>query len=529
MSSIEDRPNFQIVDEPMIHTCNPGCLKVLVVDDDDAVLRLITKITSAAGYETGTARNGEEAWDYLTEHCPDLLITDWEMPKLDGIQLCRRLRESKLSHYVYVLLLTAKSHSEEMVQGLDAGADDFISKPINPSVLLARLKAGSRTVVMERRLRDVARFDPLTKTMNRRSFHELFEREWERAARYGNPLSCVMIDLDFFKRINDAYGHAAGDTVLQQVGDLLKTHCRSSDYVARYGGEEFCALLSETDGEGATAWAKRLCTALAQSPILHSGQALHVTCSLGVATRLVDTSGPEALVALADQALGAAKELGRNRVVHFSVLSDTGPNHLSVECPWANVRARDIMEPAVYCPNEKDRVNAVADAFVQLRLNAAPTLDDAGNLVGIISENDILARTVSPQGLDVTVRDCMKTDVVQYDTEASAKTILKFLLRAAVPRVVVVDGGRPVGVVSRTTLLRWLRNWAGVHLRDNSASQSTSELLRHSRILSATDAAHHCVAALRDYLTTSDRDFVTCALAEATRLEGVAQEILAHC
>jgi two-component system chemotaxis response regulator CheY len=239
-----------------------------------------------------------------------MLVTDWDMPGLDGLQLCRKLRRESLPFYVYILLLTAKSSSEEMVEGLDAGADDFISKPINPAVLLARLKAGSRSIAVDRRLRDIARLDPLTGSMNRRSFHERFSVEWDRASRYGHALSCAMIDLDHFKRINDMHGHAAGDAVLQGIACLLESHCRASDVLARYGGEEFCVLLTETDEPGAAAWAERTRLAITEARIPFAEQTLSVTASFGVAARLPDIANPEALVALADQALSVAKETG---------------------------------------------------------------------------------------------------------------------------------------------------------------------------------------------------------------------------
>ena len=507
-------------------------LTVLVVDDDPAALRLIAKITSVAGYRVIEAKDGQEALDRILAHCPDMLVTDWDMPGLDGLHLCRKLRQENLPFYVYVLLLTAKSRSEEMVEGLDAGADDFISKPINPAVLLARLKTGARTIAMERRLRDTARLDPLTGLVNRRRFHEVFSTEWDRASRYGHPLSCAMIDLDFFKRINDTHGHAAGDSVLQGIAHLLESRRRTSDVLARYGGEEFCVLLPETDEAGAAAWAERGRLAIAEARIPFSDQILSVTGSLGVAARLPDTTSPEALIALADQALSVAKESGRNRVVPFSTLADCGldsPDSPAVYAPLDKVLARDVMAPAVYCPQEHESVDRVADLFLQLRLNAAPVVDDEARLVGIVSENDLLAVTASNPCLNTPIRECMKTNVVQYDEETPAKDVFRFLSRASVPRVVVVSEARPTGVISRATLLRWLRNWSNVHRQSDSVPSMTPAPTGRAGILKAADAASDRLAALRSHLATHDSDVVPCAVAEATRLEDLAHDILAHC
>jgi two-component system, cell cycle response regulator len=470
-------------------TTDPAPLTALVADDDPATLRLIARIAANAGYRIVQANDGREALDRILSDCPDLLITDWDMPGLDGIQLCREIRRSDLPFYVYVLLLTAKSRSEEMVQALDAGADDFISKPINPAVLLARLKAGARIVVAERRLRHLGESDSLTGVLNRRAFHERFAAEWDRATRYQHPPSCVMIDLDFFKKLNDTYGHAAGDAVLQAIVSLLESHRRTSDVLARYGGEEFCLLLPETDEAGAAAWAERVRLAIAEARIPFSNKPLSVAASLGVATRLADTPSPEALIALADQALLVAKELGRNRVVPFSTLLDHGsdsPDRHAAYAPLEKVLARDVMAPAVYCPQEQDSVDQVVDLLLNLRLNAAPVVDDQQRLAGIISENDLLAVAASSPCLNTPIREYMKTNVVQYDEGTPAKTVFQFLARASVPRVVVVRDGRPTGVISRATLLRWLRNWSATH-RQSEVVAGTNAMPRVG-VLKAADA-----------------------------------------
>ncbi len=512
-------------------TTDSAPLTVLVVDDDPATLRLVAKITSTAGYKVVQAKDGQEALDRILRDCPDMVLTDWDMPGLDGVQLCREIRRRNLPFYLYLLLLTAKSRPEEMVQALDAGADDCISKPINPAVLMARLKAGTRTVVMERRLRRLSESDPLTGAMNRRAFHERLALEWERATRYRHPLSCVMIDLDFFKKLNDTYGHAAGDALLRAIVRLLESHRRSSNVLAHFGGEEFCVLLTETDEAGAAAWAERARVAVAEARIPFSERPLSVTASLGVATRLADTTCPEALIALADQALGVAKESGRNRVVRFSTLVDGGPDCLdrpAVYAPLEKAFARDVMATAVYCPREHDTVGRVAGMLLQLRLNAAPVVNDQSRLIGIISENDLLAVTALSPCLNTPIGKCMKTNIVQYDEQTPAKEVFRFLTRASVSRVVVVREGRPTGVISRATLLRWLRNWFYLH-RQSASVPDTPAATRRRGILTAADAAGDSLAALRSHLASHDSDIVPCAVAEATRLENIAQDILAHC
>jgi diguanylate cyclase (GGDEF)-like protein len=341
-----------------------------------------------------------------------------------------------------------------------------------------------------------------------------------------------MIDLDYFKRVNDTYGHAAGDAMLQAVASLLEDNRRVSDIVARCGGEEYFVLLPGTDEEEAATWSERVRQSMADLQVSFAGHTLGLTGSFGVASRLADTSSPEALLALADQALGVAKEAGRNRVVCFSSLADPGlqaADRPAARVPLHNVLARDVLAPAVYCPHVNDTVDRVADQFLQMRLNAAPVVDDSGRLAGIVSENDLLTAIASGGRDQQTIRTCMKTNVVQYEEHTPVKEIFRFLSRASVPRVVVVHQNRPTGVISRATLLRWLRNWTDVHPQSEPPVNTISFSSRRAGILRAADVAGDRLDALRHHLAELDADFVPCAVAEATRLEELAHDILAHC
>jgi CBS domain-containing protein len=269
--------------------------------------------------------------------------------------------------------------------------------------------------------------------------------------------------------------------------------------------------------------------AIVGARIPFGNQPLSIAASFGVAARLADTVSPEALITLADQALGVAKESGRNRVVAFSTYGDGRLDDSHTHVPLDDVLARDVMAPAVYSPHQDDTVDRVADMFLQLRLNAAPVVDDDARLVGIISENDLLAAAASNRCLDMRIRECMNTQVVQYDEETPAKDVFRFLSRASVPRVVVVSEARPTGVISRATLLRWLRNWSNMHRQTDFVQSATPFPAGRAGILRAADSASDRLRALRSYLATHDTDFVPSAVAEATRLEDLAQDILAHC
>src|SRR5882757_6163739 len=225
--------------------------RILLVDDEPTQRLITARFLRRAGYEVDTAGNGREALERLKDGEFQLLITDWEMPEMDGATLCSAVRSSQLKGYVYTILLTARDATEHIVQGLQSGADDYLTKPVNEPELIARLSTGKRIVELERNLRDandglraaneenrrLSITDPLTGAYNRRYLMDQLPREIDRSARYGRQLSVIMCDVDHFKKVNDNFGHLAGDEVLKQFVEILQRSIRSSDWVARYGGK----------------------------------------------------------------------------------------------------------------------------------------------------------------------------------------------------------------------------------------------------------------------------------------------------
>ena len=284
--------------------------QVLLVDDDPTMLRLLSTWLKVAGYEVIQAGDGEEALKLIKERCPDYLITDWEMPQIDGPTLCRTVRDMQLPHYMYVVFLTSRRTSDDVIDALDSGADDFVSKPVQKNELLARMVAGARLLELERRLSFLARSDVLTGLNTRRTFLEFFDKEWDRSQRHGQSLSCVMMDIDYFKRINDVHGHAVGDICLQSVARMLKDNCRTSDVVCRFAGDEFVAMLPETDYRQAGAWAERLRQRIRNHHLQVGDTSTTLTATFGIAEMDKHVKSPKDLLDRADQALLAAKQAG---------------------------------------------------------------------------------------------------------------------------------------------------------------------------------------------------------------------------
>jgi two-component system, cell cycle response regulator len=304
---------------------------ILLAEDDPVTRMLMTRFLKKAGYEVDAVSDGAEAFDKMMKRYYPILITDWEMPGMDGVALCKAVRNMQLDGYVYALLLTARDTKEHIIAGLDAGADDYLVKPVHEAELIARLNAGRRILTLEHSLRAANQrnrilsiTDALTGAYNRRYLMEQLPREVERCRRYAYPLSVIMCDIDHFKRINDEQGHAAGDDVLQQFVARVQRSIRSnSDWISRYGGEEFLLVLPEADFKSGAMVAEKIRAIIGSSPFGTRAGEIAVTASFGVASTGPD--GPDlllkvdGLIKAADQCLYQSKQEGRNRAIGVEI------------------------------------------------------------------------------------------------------------------------------------------------------------------------------------------------------------------
>jgi two-component system cell cycle response regulator len=299
-------------------------LKLLLAEDEPLQAKIWERVLSRAGYLVETAAGGEEALAKVLQGTVHFLLTDWDMPGMDGATLCRRVRAAELPHYLYILMLTGHTTEADLVSAFEAGVDDYVRKPANEAELLARVKAGCRLIHAERALsaalKQVQRLsitDALLDIYNRRYLNEQLPRDIERGLRYGHPVAVVMADLDAFKKINDTHGHAVGDEVLRGFTARVRTSIRqSSDWIARYGGEEFVIVLPETGLAEAAQVAEKIRGACSAAPMMTGGGELKVTSSFGVAATPAGKTplGAEALLRSADDALYRSKRGGRNCV-----------------------------------------------------------------------------------------------------------------------------------------------------------------------------------------------------------------------
>jgi two-component system, cell cycle response regulator len=318
MQSIEETEQFAQPDLSL--------LRVLLVEDDELLSHRLQLLINQAGYEVACATSVEEARSMTERESFPIAIVDRNLHGEDGIVLCKELRKRTYEGYVYIFLLTARDSDLDVVSGLEAGADDYLSKKISDAELLARIRSAARIVKLERSLRialedktRASETDALTHSFNRRYFERQITREWRRAMRFGQRLSLLMLDIDFFKRVNDSHGHGAGDEVLQGFVRRLKTCLpRAVDWFARLGGEEFVVVLPETDVSGACTVAERIRSSVESQPITTSSGAIQITVSIGVGSMSTLPTGeeqnPQAMLDQADAFLYRSKLAGRNRI-----------------------------------------------------------------------------------------------------------------------------------------------------------------------------------------------------------------------
>ena len=302
-------------------------MKILVVDDSEMTRMILQGRLTQWGYEIVSARDGYEAWNILQkEDRPNTILLDWMMPNMNGIELCKRIRQHLKEPYIYIILLTAKKGKQDLIEAMDAGADDFISKPFDPNILKVRLRAGKRITNLHKelieareKLRIQATHDFLTQLFNRSELMNMMVREISRSRRDKTSVGIVMIDIDHFKTINDTYGHLIGDEILIKLAEQMRQCTRRYDTIGRYGGEEFVIVLPQCAESEVQSVAERIRQTVCKLPYETKEGPVPVSVSLG-ATWIKPSEQEcteEDLIRVADQALYDAKRKGRNKAILY--------------------------------------------------------------------------------------------------------------------------------------------------------------------------------------------------------------------
>ncbi|MCH8043391.1 MAG: diguanylate cyclase [Planctomycetes bacterium] len=540
--------------------------RILVIDDQVSIHEDFQKIlgggeTSSAGfdaarlalfgdepprrepprYEIDTALQGQEGLVLVKAAVAEsrpftLAFVDIQMPPgWDGVETVQRLWEADPN--LLVVLCTAHTVYtwDEIVQRLPKVDRFFILKKPFDTIEVRHFSA-ALTARWE-----LARSDRLTGVLNRTAYYQCFVNEWQIADSDGSPLSCALLDIDGLKQINDTHGYAAGDAVLCAVAEKLAGACQGGGYVCRYGGGEFCVLLPGMDRREARGWARQICRDISAKPIPVEVASLQVTLCAGVAQRTADMSRPESLVERADQAKLVAKQSGQGQVLDDVVALDCGTadrtGHLSgsdstIRDPFRGFLTGNIMTSPVVSLQHDSPIQQAADFLLQLRINSAPVIDEQGELVGIVSEKDLLPQMLSPDAWSRQIKDVMQTNVICYDEDTPAWKVYDFLTQVTIRRVIVVKDKKPTGIISRGTLLRWFGNWG---VADMLRARSQTDHLRaaHNRrskdnLGKVTENLVEQLGDLRLELTSDDDDPTASIVATATKIQDLAGEMLAY-
>jgi two-component system, cell cycle response regulator len=298
-------------------------MKILIAEDDPGFRHLMKTVLVQWGYDVVIVDNGKDALQILqSEYSPRLAILDWMIPGMDGVEVCRKVREERKQPYTYIILLTCQQRDEDLAAGMEAGADDYITKPFKHDELRLRLRAGRRIIELQNELiaasetfRTKSTHDSLTGLLNHEEIINILAQELSRAEREENCVGVIMADIDFFKKINDTHGHLVGDAVLRSIAAKLHSLIRSYDFIGRYGGEEFLIILPDCCSEYAAAFAERLRLYVSSDSIDTTEGMIPVTISFGVAASSKEKmKDADSFVKAADKALYRAKKNGRNRV-----------------------------------------------------------------------------------------------------------------------------------------------------------------------------------------------------------------------
>ncbi len=465
--------------------------RILVVDDEPALVWALSNFLKLASYDVLQAGSGQQALASLDYYRPHFVIAGWEIAEMSGAELCRRLRNRNLRDYTYVLLLTSTTDANALIEALQAGADDFLAQPLVYGELLSRLRAGARMVEYERRLRQLSRTDAGTEVGTRLFFDESLPRRLAAAATRRATLSCVLADVDYFRRVSYLYGQAAAESALQTVVARLQEHCESGDAVYRVGDNRFAILHEGASEADAVAWADRCRRAIAAMDVRIGAESEKLTVSFGVAALAAETT-PAAALNRAEQALIVAKQSGRNRAIGAGATSAVTDGRTSGGSdPLRSAAARDIMTSNVISLTQHETLEAALELLQASQLAALPVVDPDGQLLGAVSKIELNEHLAAPSLTPRTVGEILTPDTPCYEEDATIQTLFEFFQHNEANRVEIVHGGRPTGYVTRGSLAALgnpiqLESFAS---KETAANRSDYLLVPDLELVEAADGA----------------------------------------
>ncbi|MBN2474238.1 MAG: diguanylate cyclase [Pirellulales bacterium] len=422
---------------------------------DRRLLRHLSKSLGAFGYSVQQAADWQQASAALDAAPPDVLIVDAEPNSQEALEFCGSADRQVRPQPLHTFLLVREPSPRQLTDALEAGVDDFLTKPIVYGELLARLRTAARVLEFERRVCRQGGRDPLTLLLSRTLFCDRLSEELSCGSMRRAPAVCILMDLDYLGRINYLYGHPAGDDVLRSVAGLLSGLCRQTDVLSSFGGGRFCTLLHNTSEDEAPAWTDRVRDALAETDFGLGDDSVRLTASFGVASVPREAQTPEEILDRAGSALEAAKTSGRDCTVRHGDFDGDAEAWADFAAPgklFDRTKVRDIMTPCTLVLQGDCTVGQAAGWFQCTRDGALPVVDEQGKLAGLLFEKSIVD---GPAGLDLAslrVADLVTTDVPVFEEDASFATLRDFLTRDSRSLIVIVDDEVPTGLVTPNVL-----------------------------------------------------------------------------
>ena len=435
----------------MRHSTNSQPLSVLIVAEDRPILRHLSRFLNTFSYDVQQVADRQQALRVLETEPPDLLIVDSSPSARDALKFCRAVSRRDNPACVHTLLIIGCEDQIDLTEALEAGVDDFLTKPLAYGELLVRLRAGARTLEFERRLKDQASAEPLTGLPGRVAFYERLAAVASAAADGESPTSCALVDIDFLRLVNQTHGRPAGDLVIRALAEQLRQLATESMFLASFNGGQFCLILPATSDLEAAQWADKIRAAVAQTEFSSGDSTLQLTVSLGIASYTGASSRVETVVEHAREAMKLAKSSGRNCVVRFGQFDDEIEVWKELAAPgrfFEQTVARDVMTPTPVVLERKQTVAQAASLFQQSRLDVVAVVDERGKLDGALWPQD-----VGPNVPGATpVSEVMSTDVASFDEQTEFAALMKFFAGAEGTLAVIVCDEKPTGLVTPAAL-----------------------------------------------------------------------------
>ena len=448
--------------------------RVLLAEDNPTTRKIMSHWLESRGYTVVQAEDGSKAWTSAQLDCPPIVVTDWNMPQMSGIELCRSIREQHESDQVYLLIATSRDEGGDLTEAMQAGANDFLSKPVREEEFLARIRNAEIALKRLRQRAELADRDSLTGLLNRRAFIVRAEKMIRASRENRSRLACLVLDVDLFKRYNDDFGHAVGDQVLRMIADCIRRETRDSDIICRLGGDEFCILLPNVTEDDAFEIAERVRQQVACTTCKMENVAYPIKATIGIASLTEEMEDANHLINAADQVLLVAKMDGRNRTgcQSHALISKIEPKKRlanPAQSLLSTLTVSDICQTPIASMLEDEPIANARHYMISNHTDCICVVNKHSEVVGTVTERELLVASLNTSNLQQPVKSIMSFNYVLYTEKMPAQKFWESYLRNPHLKSILVDQqNRPIGLVRGKRLLSMVHSNAAENVFENN-------------------------------------------------------------